>query len=138
MTCLICSEEMIEAKATDFGKPYWYCRKCKKELSEMQPKLEPVQTPAKAEPKKPCAHNFDKASIFCTKCGVSWFAIPIDDNPTIPGILGSNPIISTPVPGKITTYTDRYGLATPQCPHTSVWSYNNTSTCSGCGLSWVA
>lgn len=35
MTCPICGVEMITAKATDFGDPYYYCRTCKKELLEM-------------------------------------------------------------------------------------------------------
>jgi len=30
---------MIKARATSFGEEYDYCRVCKKELSEMQPKL---------------------------------------------------------------------------------------------------
>lgn len=36
MNCPQCSNEMILAKATDFGAEYHYCRTCKKELSEME------------------------------------------------------------------------------------------------------
>lgn len=39
MNCPQCAMEMIKAKATNFGEEYDYCRTCKKELSEMVPKL---------------------------------------------------------------------------------------------------
>ena len=35
MTCPTCSNDMVKAKATDFGEEYDYCRTCKKELKEM-------------------------------------------------------------------------------------------------------
>lgn len=35
--CPQCSNDMVDAKATDFGETYKYCRTCRKELKEMQP-----------------------------------------------------------------------------------------------------
>ncbi len=35
MNCPNCAAVMVNAKATDFGSEYFYCRVCKKELSEM-------------------------------------------------------------------------------------------------------
>lgn len=42
MDCPQCKDGMIETKATAFGDSYWYCRTCKKELSELTPKKEPI------------------------------------------------------------------------------------------------
>ncbi len=36
MNCPNCKNQMVKAKATDFGEEYDYCRVCKKELKEMQ------------------------------------------------------------------------------------------------------
>lgn len=33
--CPLCGNDLVLAKATDFGETYEYCRSCKKELSEM-------------------------------------------------------------------------------------------------------
>ncbi len=38
MNCPQCSNEMVKARATARGDEYDYCRTCRKELSEMQPK----------------------------------------------------------------------------------------------------
>lgn len=38
MNCPQCENEMIRTQATNFGDKYWYCRACKKELAELQPK----------------------------------------------------------------------------------------------------
>jgi len=35
MKCPQCSDEMIQAQATDYGDYYEYCKTCKKELKEM-------------------------------------------------------------------------------------------------------
>lgn len=35
MDCPVCEEMMIRTQATDHGEKYWYCRQCKKELSEL-------------------------------------------------------------------------------------------------------
>lgn len=35
MNCPQCSDDMILTRATDFGSEYFYCRACKKELSEL-------------------------------------------------------------------------------------------------------
>jgi transposase-like protein len=35
MNCPQCTAGMVQAKATDFGDSYWYCRACRKELTEM-------------------------------------------------------------------------------------------------------
>lgn len=35
MNCPQCSNTMVEAKATNFGDTYQYCRTCKKELAEI-------------------------------------------------------------------------------------------------------
>lgn len=43
MTCPQCSNVMVQARATNFGEQYWYCRSCKQELAEMYT-LEPVLT----------------------------------------------------------------------------------------------
>lgn len=59
--CPICSNEMIDAQATDFGPSYKYCRTCKKELSEMG------QTTAPAG----CAFNCDEAEgIVSARCSI--------------------------------------------------------------------
>lgn len=65
MNCPQCSNEMIKAKATDFGKEYFYCRTCKKELAEMSPKME------KVKPVTKCAHDFYSDTLLCRKCGDS-------------------------------------------------------------------
>lgn len=72
MKCVECEKDMVQATATNFGEPYWYCRPCKKELSEMikHPKLEPVTHAAN------CDHVFDHvfgndAKALCNKCGLS-------------------------------------------------------------------
>lgn len=36
MNCPTCKNEMVKAKATNFGDEYDYCRTCKKELKEME------------------------------------------------------------------------------------------------------
>jgi hypothetical protein len=36
MNCPICKNEMVKARATNFGEDYDYCRTCKKELKELQ------------------------------------------------------------------------------------------------------
>ncbi len=38
MNCPTCAGEMVTAKATSFGEEYWYCRSCRKELSELSAK----------------------------------------------------------------------------------------------------
>lgn len=35
MNCPNCKTGMVQAKATNFGDDYWYCRPCKKELAEI-------------------------------------------------------------------------------------------------------
>lgn len=42
MNCPKCLDDMILTRATDHGDEYFYCRSCKKELSEMDGILEEV------------------------------------------------------------------------------------------------
>lgn len=35
MNCPHCSDMMVEARASQFGEEYFYCRTCKKELAEI-------------------------------------------------------------------------------------------------------
>ena len=46
MNCPQCNSEMIRAQATDFGEAYDFCRTCKKELKELQPKVREYVLPA--------------------------------------------------------------------------------------------
>lgn len=76
MNCPNCDEEMVVAKATDYGEEYLYCRNCKKELKEIivlevpsimsdMPSL-PPQTPCTCTPVSICEH-----------CRKTWFDIPL-------------------------------------------------------------
>lgn len=38
MNCPDCKTSMIKTRATTHGDDYWYCRTCKKELSEIKTK----------------------------------------------------------------------------------------------------
>lgn len=65
MNCPQCSQDMIQAVATNFGTPYWYCRGCKKELAELMVlEVAPVKTTY-------CAHVWAPNEDKCTGCGIS-------------------------------------------------------------------
>lgn len=78
MNCPVCSNEMILAQATDFGTPYHYCRTCKKELAELQPKVvEPsdpydiVMRDIRGMLPEHRPHYIDTTTGTCVMCGTS-------------------------------------------------------------------
>lgn len=94
MNCPKCSTTMIKAKATDFGEEYFYCRSCKKELSEINKEDEvsyPLFNASNTSPYTwgfppnfkyfmdgnilpiPCDHDFsDVTTNNCNSCGISY------------------------------------------------------------------
>lgn len=75
MNCPTCSNEMVLAKATEFGEEYQYCRTCRKELKEMLPVAEATVSigwPGWPQPQRPeleCPHRMDYSTYICTLCG---------------------------------------------------------------------
>lgn len=57
VNCPKCSTKMVLARSSNFSEDYWYCRTCKDELCNLQPK-----------PSKPMFSSLDIAALVMSQC----------------------------------------------------------------------